>query len=172
MSWGPEDFQGSVEVMVAVYDDLPFSEFLHHPSTIAERLEEVRMLRLRRRGASDLALMRADQAERDGVAVDFTARLLAGLVRHGSREVVRQALPEALPWVVFLPEPDVGQLLDELVAVAQAAASLENLAPVSALLTQWRHTAEVYADPGLLDILTREPEGDLGPAPKPVEEAS
>lgn len=153
--------------MVAVYEDLPFSEFLHHPSVVAERLDEVRVLRLRRRGASDLALMRADQAERDGVVVDFTARLLAGLVRHGSLETVRRVLPEALPWVTFLPEPDVEQLIRELAMVAQGAASVENLAPVSVLLTQWRHTAQVYADPVLLELLTREPEGDLGPVPTP-----
>jgi hypothetical protein len=84
--------------------------------------------------------------------------------------MVRQVLPEALPWVTFLPEADVDQLLREVVAVAQGAASLANLAPVSVLLTQWRHTAEVYADPALLEILTREPDGDLGPAPSPVED--
>jgi hypothetical protein len=155
--------------MVAVSEELPFSEFLHHPSAIAEKLNDVRVLRLRRRGANDLALMRADQAERDGVVVDFTARLLAALVHHGALETLRRVLPEALPWATFLPEADADQLLRELVAVAQGAAALENLTPVSVLLTQWRHTAEVYADPALLEILTREPEGDLGPVPPPRE---
>lgn len=155
--------------MVAVYDDLPFSEFLHHPAAVADRLDNVRMLRLRRRGASDLALMRADQAERDGEVVDLTARLLAGLVRNSSQEMVRRVLPEALPWATFLPEPDLDQLLRELVAVAQGAASIDNLTPVSVLLTQWRHTAEIHADPVLLEILTREPEGDFGPVPPPEE---
>jgi hypothetical protein len=41
---------------------------------------------------------------------------------------------------------------------------------VAVLLTQWRHSAEVYADPALLEILTREPEGDLGPVPRPPGE--
>jgi hypothetical protein len=155
--------------MVATFADLPFSEFLHHPSAVAERLDDVRVLRLRRRGFEDLALMRADQAERDGIVVDFTARLLAGLVRLGSPETIRRVLPEALPWVTFLPEADVDQLISELATVAQGAASIENLTPVSVLLTQWRHTAEVYADPALLEILIREPEGDLGPVPPPVQ---
>jgi hypothetical protein len=153
--------------MVAAFADLPFSEFLHHPSAVAERLADVRVLRLRRRGFADLALMRADQAERDGIVVDFTAGLLAGLVRHGSPETLRTVLPEALPWVTFLPEADVVPFIRELVTVAQGAASIEDLTPLSVLLTQWRHTAEVYADPALLDILTREPEGDLGPVPAP-----
>ena len=50
---------------------------------------------------------------------------------------------------------------------AQGAAALGNLAPVAVLLSQWRHSAEMYADPVLVEILTREPEGDLGPVPAP-----
>nr|MDT0660560.1 hypothetical protein [Micromonospora sp. DSM 115978] len=103
-------------------------------------------------------------AEHEAVVVDFTARLLAGLIRSGSLEAVRRVLVEALPWVTFLPEPDVDQLLSELVTVTQGAASLDNLTPVAVLLTQWRHTAEVHSDPHLLEILTREPDGDFGPA--------
>jgi hypothetical protein len=156
--------------MVALYEELPFSEFLHRPGAAAERLNVVRALRLRRRDAGDLALMRVDQMERDGVVVDFTARLLAGLVRSEPLDVVRRVLGEALPWVTFLPEADVDQLLSELVTVAQGAASLENLSPIAVLLTQWRHTAEVYSDPILLKILSREPEGDFGPVTAPGSE--
>lgn len=114
--------------------------------------------------------MRAEQIERDGVVVDLTARLLAGLVRSQPPGAVRAALGEALPWVTFLPENDVDQLLIELIAVAQGAASLTNLSPVAVLLAQWRHTAEVYADPVLLEIVTREPEGDFGPVTVEDEE--
>jgi hypothetical protein len=46
--------------------------------------------------------------------------------------------------------------LSELTAVFRGATALDNLAPIALLLTQWRHTAEVYADPYLLEILTRE----------------
>ncbi|MCZ7435056.1 hypothetical protein O7598_01495 [Micromonospora sp. WMMC241] len=153
--------------MGAVYEELPFSEFLHHPAATADRLEKVRALRLRRREAGDLALTRADQLERDAVVVDFTARLLAGMVRTEPLVAVRRVLGEALPWVAFLPDEDVDQLLAELTTVAQGAASLENLSPVAVLLTQWRHTAEVHADPVLLEHVGREPSGDFGPVPAP-----
>ncbi len=56
-------------------------------------------------------------------------------------------------------------LLTELVDTARGAVSLDNLAPIALLLTQWRHSAEIYADPNLLAILTREPDGDLGTVP-------
>jgi hypothetical protein len=153
--------------MTATYEDVPFSELLHHPAATAERLDAVRALRLRRRDADDLALMRIEQLERDESVVYFTARLLAGLVRAENVAVIRKLLPDALPWVTFLPEADFDAFVTELVAVAQGATELGNLAPVAVLLSQWRHSAEVFADPVLLEILTREPEGDLGPVPAP-----
>jgi hypothetical protein len=148
--------------MAAVYEEVPFSELLHHPAATAARLDVVRALRLRRRDAGDLALMRIDQLEHDGSVVEFTTGLLAGLVKSENTEVIRKLLPDALPWVTFLPSADLDAFVTELVAVARGAAALGNLAPVAVLLTQWRHSAEIYADPALLEILTREPEGDLG----------
>lgn len=149
------------------YEDVPFSELLHHPAATTRRLDTVRALRLRRRDAGDLALMRVDQLERDTTVVDFTSRLLAGLVRTENIAALRQALPEALPWSTFLPPEDVDTMLAELVDVARGAVALENLAPIALLLVQWRHSAEIHADPALLALLTREPDGDLGPAPMP-----
>ncbi|MGF1425136.1 hypothetical protein [Kitasatospora sp. LaBMicrA B282] len=153
--------------MSTAYEDVPFSELLHHPAATARRLEAVRALRLRRRDAGDLALIRADQLEQDSAVVDFTARLLAGLLRSENTAALRAVLPDALPWSVFLPEPDVESMLDELATTARGAAALENLAPLATLLTQWRHTAEIHADPALYAAITREPEGDLGPVPSP-----
>ncbi|MGW4895464.1 hypothetical protein ACWEQL_24830 [Kitasatospora sp. NPDC004240] len=155
--------------MTAAYEDVPFSELLHRPAATTRRLDAVRALRLRRRDAGDLALMRVDQLEQDATVVDFTARLLAGLVRTENTAALRAALPEALPWVTFLPPDDIDTLLAELVDTARGAAALDNLAPLATLLTQWRHSAEIHADPALHALLTREPDADLGPAPVPEE---
>jgi hypothetical protein len=157
-----------VDVVTAAYEDVPFSELLHHPAATTGRLNRVRALRLRRRDAGDLALMRIEQLERDETVVDFASRLLAGLLRSGNAAAVSEVLPEALPWVAFLPADDVGVLLAELVSVARGAVDLDNFAPIAILLAQWRHTAEVHADPALRELVTREPEGDLGPVPAPV----
>jgi hypothetical protein len=93
--------------------------------------------------------------------------LVAGLVSSENLGLIRRLLPNAVPWVTLLPEADFDVFVAELVDVAQGAAALGNLAPLAVCLTQWRHSAEVYADPVLLDILTRESEGDLGPVPSP-----
>ncbi|MFG1750623.1 hypothetical protein [Streptosporangium sandarakinum] len=153
--------------MTPAYEELPFSELLHHPAATAQRLDTVRALRLRRRDAGDLALMRVDQLERDTAVVDFTSRLLAGLVRTENTAALRQVLPEALPWSTFLPPEDVDAMLTELVDTARGAAALKELTPIALLLARWRHSAEIYADPAPLSILTREPDGDLGPATAP-----
>lgn len=113
------------------------------------------------------APVNVDQMERDTTVVDFTSRLLAGLVRTENISAFREALPDALPWTTFLPSEDVETMLSELVDTARGAATLENLTPIAVLLAQWRHSAEIYADPNLLAILTREPEGDLGPVTLP-----
>jgi hypothetical protein len=76
-------------------------------------------------------------------------------------------LPDAIPWAAFLPADDLVAMLVELVQLGRGTATIENLAPVAVLLTQWRHSAEVYADPELFAALSREPEGDLGCVPVP-----
>jgi hypothetical protein len=81
-----------------------------------------------------------------------------------------ELLASAVPWVTLLPEADFDAFVAELVGVAQGAAALGNLAPLAVCLTQWQHSAEIYADPVLLDILTKESEGDLGPVPSPLSE--
>jgi hypothetical protein len=84
-------------------------------------------------------------------------------------EYLRGPLPprDAVWWVTFLPGADVDVFLTELVTVAQGAAELGNPAPPAVFLTQWWHSAEVYADPALLEILTTAPEGDFGSVPAP-----
>jgi hypothetical protein len=157
--------------MSALYDEMPFSEFLHQPAATAARLDAVRAIRLRRRGSADLALVRADQTDRDATVIDFTSRLLAGLARNGESEALRLVLSEALPWSAFLPERDRDLLLSELIEVAQGSASLRNLGPIAVLLEQWRHSAEIYADPETFKHLTAEPAGDFGSVAKPGEPA-
>jgi hypothetical protein len=77
-----------------------------------------------------------------------------------------RSMPAGVPWVTFLPDADFDAFVTELADVARGAA-VGDVAPVAVCLTQWRHSAEVYADPVLLEILTREPESDLGPVSAP-----
>ncbi|WP_233565142.1 hypothetical protein [Micromonospora musae] len=150
-------------------ESVPFSELLRQPAETAERLSRTRAVRLRRRDAADLVLMSADRADAEGEVVDLTARLLASVVRRDPG-LVREALPTVLPWVRFLPPGDVEQMADEFIATAEAAAALGNTAAVSQLLTEWRHTAEIHADPDLHRVLAAPSSGDFGLVARPTGE--
>ncbi|GAA1754760.1 hypothetical protein [Luedemannella helvata] len=148
---------------------MPFSELLRQPVETAERLSRTRAVRLRRRDAADLVLMSADRAEAEAEVIDLTARLLAGVARRDPN-ILREVLPTALPWVRFLPDADIDIMTEEFIATTEAAAAIGNTAAVSQLLVEWRHTAEVHADPELYRILTTEPLDDYGPVPRPTDQ--
>lgn len=149
-------------------EDIPFTEFIQRPTTATGRLAAVRALRLRRRDAEDLVVMPAERAEREGEVVDLAARLLVSLMRHKNGEnLIQQVLPDVLPWVRFLPPGDQRILLGELTQVAEAAASIDNAAPIAQLLVEWRHTAEVHADPDLHALLSAPRGEDHGSALPP-----
>lgn len=150
-------------------ESVPFSELLRQPAETAERLSRARAVRLRRRDAADLVLMSADRAAAEGEMVDLTARLLASLVRRDPA-LVREALPAVLPWVRFLPPRDAKQMAGEFIATAEASAAVGNTAAVSQLLTEWRHTAEIHADPDLHRVLAAPSADDFGPVACPAGE--
>jgi hypothetical protein len=124
---------------------------------------------LRRRDAADLVLMSAERADAEAEVIDMTSRLLAGVARRDPG-LVREVLPTALPWVRFLPTADIDAMADELVATTEAAAAIGNTAAVSQLLIEWRHTAEIHADPDLHRALTNQPLTDFGAVPRPAEQ--
>lgn len=145
---------------------VPFSELLRQPTETTGRLAQVRSMRLSRRGAEDLVLMYADRAEAESQAIDATSRMLAHLA-HLHPGLISGLLPNVLPWARFLPAHDLEEFAAEFVAVAEAAGSTGNLAPLAQLITEWRHTAEVQADPDLHRALTRTDLVDHGPVPVP-----
>jgi hypothetical protein len=122
----------------------------------------------RRRDADDLVVMSAVRAEREREVVELTARILSSLVRHASGHALLQdLLPEILPWARFLPAADRRHLVQEFTEVTEAAASVDNVAPIDQLLIEWRHTAEVHADPELHALLSQPRGEDHGPVLPP-----
>ncbi len=149
--------------------ETPFSELINKPVRTIERLASSRAhsLRLRRRDDDDLVLTTASRYEQDHAVLVSASRLFAALLRDGGADnVMLRVLPEAFPWVRFLPDADTRQFLDELVQMFRSVEDLDNLAPVARLIVAWKHTAEVFADPELSAGLAQEG-GDFGPVPAP-----
>ena len=91
--------------------EIPFSELVQKPTDTVARLKATRgqTLRLRRRDAEDLTLTTASRAEQEHAVVSATTRMFVALVRHdeAARSLLVDVVPEAFPWVRFLPIPDI-----------------------------------------------------------------
>ncbi|MGW1076919.1 hypothetical protein [Streptomyces sp. NPDC002537] len=146
-----------------------FSELVNKNKQTLERLRDSPRLLLHRRDGEDLVLTTAARAEQDQTVVSAATRMLAAIARRepGSTDLLLDVLPDAFPWVRFLPEPDVHAFAVELVDTMRAADSIANSAAVAQMLIAWQHTAEVYSDPDLLAALTADHDGDYGAAADP-----
>lgn len=146
-----------------------FSELVNKNKQTLARLRDTPRLLLHRRDGEDLVLTTAARAEQDRTVVSAATRMLAAMARRepGSTELLLDILPDAFPWVRFLPEADIHAFAVELVDTMRAADSLGNNASVAQLLIAWQHTAEVHSDPELLAALTRDHGEDYGPVPDP-----
>jgi hypothetical protein len=145
-------------------EDVPVTEFIQRPTAATGRLATVRALRLRRRDADDLVVMSAVRAEREREVIELAARILSSLMHHADDQ---DLLPEILPWTRFLPPADRQLLIQEFTEVTRAAAAIDNVAPIAQLLLEWRHTADVHADPELHALLSTPRGEDHGPVPPP-----
>ncbi|MFD5869544.1 MULTISPECIES: hypothetical protein [Actinomycetes] len=146
-----------------------FSELVNKNKQTLARLKESPRLLLHRRDGEDLVLTTVARAEQDQSVVSAATRILAAMARRepGSMELLLDVLPDAFPWVSFLPEPDVHAFAVELVDTMRAADSIGNNASIAHMLIAWQHTAEVHSDPELLAALTRDNDTDYGPAADP-----
>ncbi|MFD7446614.1 DUF6247 family protein [Streptomyces sp. NPDC059909] len=112
-------------------------------------------------------LTTASRAEQDQEVAGATRRMLVEMMRTADgRRLVMDVLPAAFPWVRYLPAHETRQFAIELAKALGAAAALENTAAIAQLLAEWRHTAEVYADPELHATLTTDSRADHGPVPE------
>lgn len=155
--------------------EVPFSDLqLHSKATMEKlRLSRSRTLRLRRRDDEDLVLTTASRADQEDVVMSATTKMFVALMQRddAARALVVDVLPEAFPWVQFLPREDVERFVLDLVTTLRAAESLDNPAPVALVIESWRHTAEVYADPELAAALAAATDDDHGAVAEPLVKA-
>ena len=142
-----------------------FSDLLRHPKEVTSDIENNDVL-LRRRDEPDLRLSRADREAERADAFRALARALRNVAAHHPA-ALGEAVADAFPWVEFLPVRDRGLFAEEFARTVEAAAAVDNYAPLSQLLREWRDTAEVHADPRLARRLRRPitASGEMIPAP-------
>lgn len=149
-----------------------FSELINRPKDTVARMQSSlrRGIRLHRRDDEDLYLTTAARAEEAVQVVDSTTRMFVALMKHdpGAVQILTEVFPDAFPWVRFLPEREVRTFLVEFIETARASTDLGTVSPIAQLITEWRHTAEVYADPDLHRALSADHgDADHGAVPMP-----
>ncbi|MFD4231373.1 hypothetical protein [Streptomyces sp. NPDC058545] len=143
--------------------EIGLSDLLNRPKATLATLRGDRRIVLRRRGAEDLVLTTAAHAEQDREVMGVMRRMFLEMMRTpGGRSLVLDVLPAAFPWARYLPAHEVREYSVELVGALGAATELDNTADVAQLITEWRHTAEVHADPELYAALTTDSGEDFG----------
>ena len=143
-----------------------WSDFLRDPKTVTDRLDEVDVV-LHRRDGEDLHLLTESRHEAAQESMAIISRMLASVLQEG---VVQERLSgnAAMPWLRFLTAADRVQFATEFIETAVASGDLGTLAPLSALIAEWRDTALVHADPRLAAALRRPHPGDGDLVPRPT----
>jgi hypothetical protein len=80
------------------------------------------------------------------------------------RPPLAEILPQAFPWIRFLPDHDRVTFAREFVELTETGDATALLQ----LITAWRHTAEIHADPELLATLSSETVDDFGVVTAPA----
>jgi hypothetical protein len=157
---------------MADLQEVNFSDLLQHPNKTVEKLKSSRgrALRVHRRGTEDdLILTTVARAAQDDELVEVAIKVLRAVMRNPvlRSQYLLDILPEVFPWIRFLVAEDRMAFAQELVDVMSASEDLGSPVPVLQVITQWRHTAEIYADPALLAALKSEVVEDSGAVPPP-----
>jgi hypothetical protein len=151
-----------------------FSDLLQRPNETVAMLKKARSraLRVHRRGSEDdLVLTTAARASQDGELLEVATRVLRAVMSNPAvrSQHLLDILPKVFPWIRFLMREDRMTFAQELIDVMDASQELDSPAPVLQVITEWRHTAEIYADPELLAALRSGVAGDFGVVPEPAE---
>lgn len=153
----------------AATPEVNFSDLLQHPTETVAKLEGRTALRVSRRGAEDLVLTTAARASQDHELVDVATRMFIAVMSNPVARSMHllETLPQIFPWVRFLPSEERATFTQELIDVIKACEDLDTPAPVLQVIAEWRHTAEVYADPELFAAVRRSVKTDLGVVAEP-----
>jgi hypothetical protein len=136
----------------------PYSTFLRAPSQVLPDLEDGDVL-LERRDEQAIVVSRQDRYSAFMLGLEVSSRVFRSLVKIDP-EHVASALAEEMPWLDWLPPHERLDCVNELLSNLGAGADTGTLEPFSRAVSEWRHTAEVWADPELAKRLSSRFAGD------------
>jgi hypothetical protein len=133
------------------------TDFLHRPARVLRKVGKQDVV-LRRRGKPSIRLsLETRQVSTAAASAAILARAEeAASILSAALNVVSE-LPDRLPellgqryaWIRFLPTNGRNAFAREYVETLQACASIGNTTRLDEMLTSWKATAEIHADPAL-----------------------
>ncbi|MFB2583001.1 hypothetical protein ACEXQD_17265 [Herbiconiux sp. P15] len=118
-----------------------FTNFLRTPKEVAARAEEG-AVRITRRDAADLVLLRAEDLEHQQEGIALASRIMRSLLR--TRELTT-VLSELFAWTALLTDDEVQAYAQEIDRHVWSAAELGEYEGLLGVQAAWRATAEAYA---------------------------
>jgi hypothetical protein len=145
-------------------DSVTFSDLSRNPRAVAERASRLGRVRVTHRDAPDFYLTAADREEQRDETLATASRLFIALMKHdaGARDLLL-AMPEVFPWVRHLSVAEVRAFTVELVEALSDAAELDLDVSIQEVISGWRATARIKADPQQHADAMRPTSGDFGP---------
>lgn len=148
--------------------DTTWSFLLRHSGEILDLVERQDVL-LRRRDGGDLLLVTAEREEGIREGLDIAARVLQVAARDATiRHGLADDLVSSLEWSRFLPHKDRETFIDDFADTIRACLELGHFQPLNQLIREWKATAAVHADPGLVKALRAPIEPGAGEVTRPV----
>lgn len=133
--------------------------FLRDPNSVIDRVEKGDDVILRRRDGEPLRLSLKSHWDERSTGTELVARLLVDLLEPKVTPALTQALLKSLrqhfTWLTFLSESQHREFLDDFLRTARACAEIGNNQPLAAMVSAWKSTAAIYADPKLAAELRR-----------------
>lgn len=118
-----------------------FTELLRHPKEVAAATERG-AVRITRRDADDLILVRARDLERTEEGIALASRLMRATLKHGT---VDAAVSDLFPWTALLSEAERTTFSQEVEPLLWSAAELGEYRGLLDTFHSWQATAQAYA---------------------------
>ena len=144
-----------------------FTHFLRNSGAVLEDVEKWDVI-LRRRDGADLyiTLDSRETSVRDMLGLMARLLVVAATEPKAMKRFVAE-LPALLPWATFLPPHEKEQFLSELFAHAAGCVEINNFEPLQHLIWSWQATADVYANPEIMEMLNAPHDGPPVPIKRP-----
>lgn len=149
-----------------VTTEVQWSELQRDPKGVAA-LADRGDVRVKRRDGVPLLLVREDSVSSATLGALSAARALRNALGHLPTDDAVRALTEEFPWLDLLPDTGRRQFATDFVRAVQASAELGQWSVLAQVIVEWKATAAIYADPALVEELTRPLDDDFGPVPAP-----